>query len=39
MESIEKKLQKFDINIGQRHKYFAKKKKIRRNIMKSEKEY
>ena len=34
---MEKKLQKFGINMGQRYKIFRKKKKIRRNIMKIEK--
>ena len=36
---MEKKLQKFGINMGQRNKIFRKKKKIRRNIMKLEKKY
>ena len=36
---MEKKLQIFGINMGQRYKIFRKKKKIRRNIMKLENKY
>ena len=36
---MEKKLQKFGINMGQRYKYFVKKKNISRNIMEFEKKY
>ena len=36
---MEKKLQKFGINMGQRYKIFRKNKKIRRNILKLEKKY